>query len=160
MSKRGSWGVSHTTVPTESRPGHVALFAGIYEDPSAIAKGWKENPVDFDSIVNQSTNTYGWGSPDIMNIFNKSGQPRVHLRSYTSEMEDFAKKSTDLDEWVLNEVLRKLKYEAINKNLSKCEEFCANGNLFFLHLLGMDTVGHANKPNSLLVDTTTKLNLF
>lgn len=66
-------------------------------------------------------------------------------------MEDFAKKSTDLDEWVLSEVLRKLTLEKIKANVSKCEEFCADGNLYFLHLLGMDTVGHANKPNSLLV---------
>lgn len=46
-------------------------MAGIYEDPSAIMKGWKYNPVEFDSVINQSANSWCFGSPDNIYLFNK-----------------------------------------------------------------------------------------
>ena len=41
IQEKGIWGVSHAAVPTATRPGHVALTAGFYEDPTSVAKGKK-----------------------------------------------------------------------------------------------------------------------
>ncbi|XP_034498102.1 GPI ethanolamine phosphate transferase 1 [Ailuropoda melanoleuca] len=112
----GSWGISHTRVPTESRPGHVALIAGFYEDVSAVAKGWKENPVGFDSLINESKYTWSWGSPDILTMFAKD----------------------------LNAEF----FHAAGNNQSLFSKVNEEKIVFFLHLLGIDTNGHAHRPTS------------
>lgn len=94
--------ISTTQVPTESRPGHVAMIAGFYEDISAVTRGWSENPVEFDSFFNQSTYTWSWGSPDILNMFKKSSS-HVFTRTYDASIEDFAAENASvLDTWVLH----------------------------------------------------------
>ncbi|XP_004703176.1 GPI ethanolamine phosphate transferase 1-like [Echinops telfairi] len=148
MMHEGSWGVSHTRVPTESRPGHVALIAGFYEDVSAVAKGWKENPVEFDSLFNESKYTWSWGSPDILPMFAKGASgDHVYTHSYGAEREDFgAQDATKLDTWVFDNVKDFFRAAPTNQSLfSKLNE---EKIVFFLHLLGIDTNGHAHRPSS------------
>uniref|UniRef100_A0A8C5DHN4 GPI ethanolamine phosphate transferase 1 n=1 Tax=Gouania willdenowi TaxID=441366 RepID=A0A8C5DHN4_GOUWI len=148
IENTGSWGVSHTRVPTESRPGHVALIAGFYEDVSAVAKGWKENPVEFDSVFNESRRTWCWGSPDILPMFAKGASgDHVYTHTYPAQEEDFA--STDasrLDRWVFDQV--KSFFQSVKSNSSLGASLLEDKNIFFLHLLGIDTNGHAHRPMS------------
>ncbi|KAI1711171.1 type I phosphodiesterase / nucleotide pyrophosphatase domain-containing protein [Ditylenchus destructor] len=102
---KGSWGISKSHVPTESRPGHVAMMAGFYEDVSAVARGWKHNPVPFDSTLNESNRAFIWGSPDIVGLFAETLKPGTLQvsESYSADEEDFASNdASKLDEWVFN----------------------------------------------------------
>ncbi|KAI9189512.1 Glycosyl phosphatidyl inositol anchor synthesis [Blastocladiella emersonii ATCC 22665] len=171
----GVWGVAHTRVPTESRPGHVALLAGMYEDVSAVTKGWKMNPVEFDSIVNASSAAWTMGSPDILPMFRHGADrpERIRMDMYSAEEEDFAGKhdASALDAWVFDRFEGLLRAASAkraglpelppprNEVVAASEEtHSTDANLIadlhqdrvviFLHLLGLDTNGHAFRPHS------------
>ncbi|XP_055962929.1 GPI ethanolamine phosphate transferase 1 [Sorex fumeus] len=148
IMNEGSWGISHTRMPTESRPGHVALIAGFYEDVSAVAKGWKENPVEFDSLFNESKYTWSWGSSDILSMFVKGASGNhVFMDGYASRSEDFgASDAAHLDTWVFNTF--KEFFHSAKKNQSLLSQLNEEKIVFFLHLVGIDTNGHAHRPSS------------
>ncbi|KAH8256682.1 hypothetical protein KR038_004397 [Drosophila bunnanda] len=141
--REGLVGVSRTRMPTETRPGHIALLAGLYEDPSAVLRGWKKNPVDFDTLFNRSSHIYAWGASDIIGIFEHLvNLNTLHFQSYTNDL-DFSPgyESYEQDEWVF-----KRAQWLLQRKGDKLLE--SNSVVFFLHLLGLDTVGHVHKPGS------------
>ncbi|OON16896.1 hypothetical protein X801_07277, partial [Opisthorchis viverrini] len=97
---QGAWGLSHTRAPTESRPGHVALFAGFYEDPSALATGWKTNPVEFDTVFNHSGKAWAWGVSSVLNAVNLGNLPQVNANAPPRGIS-----SMSADEWSVGRFL-------------------------------------------------------
>ncbi|XP_065826536.1 GPI ethanolamine phosphate transferase 1-like [Oscarella lobularis] len=147
MRTRGRWGVSRTHVPTESRPGHIALTSGFFEDVSAVTTLWQRNPVEFDSIFNQSRRAWCWGDPDVLNVILREIPSHVTMALIPPDWFVDAKRSRDasiLDQWVFNEVRMFFK----RSSHLKVEELSRDKIVFFLHLVGTDTNGHSYMPTS------------
>ena len=146
IQTQGSWGVSHTRVPTETRPGHVALIAGFYEDVSAVTHGWQDNPVEFDSLFNRSRRTLSWGSAEVLLMFAKgTASSKVNV-STTVDLDFGVEDSSVLDEWVFNEVENMFENALSNSTLAS--ELRQDKLVFFLHLIGLDANGHSHRPTS------------
>ncbi|KAF6216689.1 hypothetical protein GE061_001035 [Apolygus lucorum] len=145
-SGRAITGISHTRVPTESRPGTVALAAGVYEDPSAVFKGWQDNPVPVDSFFNRCRQSFAWGSPDIVHLFSRNAT-NIDARSYKEEDQSFdPHESLKLNQWVLAEFenfIEDCKHNSTCRNILNRDKIS-----FFFHFIGIDMAGHKSKPFS------------
>eukprot|EP00951_Prasinocladus_malaysianus_P001401 scaffold9595_cov27-Prasinocladus_malaysianus.AAC.2 len=119
----------------------LLLLSGFYEDPSALFTGWKINPVNFDSVFNHTAFAYGLGSPDVVPMF--SGHGSYRHQEYDADLEDFGLPDLSfLDTWVFDK-LSELLDEADGTDTTG--PLSSGPALLFLHLLGIDSNGHAGK---------------
>ncbi|CAH8484733.1 unnamed protein product [Schistosoma turkestanicum] len=146
----GLWGVSHTRVPTESRPAHVAMLGGFYEDVASITKGWKVNPMEFDSVLNRSLLSWIWGYKEVVMSFVSPSTHHIKATPCPDELSDMAKTNlTEIDRWVVNQFLDFINYsDEFFSDLTATSSDYRQGRMVFLHLDAADLVGHSFKPNS------------
>ena len=80
-------------------------------------------------------------------MFQEGATPgRVDAATYGHEYEDFSQDATQLDVWVFDRVKALFDEAKTNKTLN--EQLRQDKLVFFLHLLGLDTNGHAYRPYS------------
>ncbi|CAH8499019.1 unnamed protein product [Heterobilharzia americana] len=150
LMHRGLWGVSHTRVPTESRPAHVAMLAGFYEDVASITKGWRTNPVEFDSVLNRSHLAWIWGYREVVLSFVSPSTHHIKATPCPDELSDLTKTNpTEIDRWVISQFMDFVDHsEEFFGNLTVKSNDYRQGRMVFLHLDAADMVGHSFKPNS------------
>ena len=119
--------------------------------------------VDFDSVFNQSSTTFSFGSPDILPMFAHGAIPgKVKTWCYSEDDEDFTKgysllyflililkfcaDAIALDLWVLDQL--QVLFKNATTDTQTYDQLHSEGVVFFLHLLGLDTTGHSYRPHS------------
>ncbi|KAG1688028.1 hypothetical protein DVH05_004438 [Phytophthora capsici] len=142
MRTKGSWGVSHNHAPTESRPCHVALTAGMYEDPHAVYKRWKQHPVPFDSVFNQSNNAFIFGNKDVAPIL-AAHAPQAVEEHYTGreEVEMAREDTTLLDVWAYRKMKELFARGKKARDPELYEKLHDDKLVIYCHFLGTDLTG-------------------
>lgn len=54
---------------------------------NVLNTGWSDNPVEFDTVLNASRQSWAFGSPDIVDMFARGhAHMRVHVEHYAAEV--------------------------------------------------------------------------
>lgn len=81
-------------------------------------------------------------------MFSKGASPgKVLTWCYDEEAEDFTKDATTLDTWVLDQL--RILFRNASTDATLNSQLRGDKVIFFLHLLGLDTTGHAYRPFSM-----------
>ncbi|XP_062126464.1 GPI ethanolamine phosphate transferase 1-like [Drosophila sulfurigaster albostrigata] len=142
LLNEGLAGVARTCAPTQSRPGHIAIFGGFNEDPAAAMTNFQKNPDVFDTVFNRTAGTWGWGGRPVITIFNdlvtKKGPVNFEMYTLNEEMGIYG-----ADNWVFNKVRH---FMASNANVLMVRDKLPS--MFLIYLGDLDLAGHSAKPNT------------
>lgn len=141
VKETGRYGISQSRMPTITRPGHVAIFAGYYEDMKS-AKSYGRG--SFDSFFDNTRHTWAVAVKGIMSIFANSESKNITPISDPNT--DLSADSLLSDIWTLEHALKIFKDAESDPELN--EKLRQDKIAFFFHFGGMDRCAHINRPFS------------
>ncbi|KAH8332890.1 hypothetical protein KR074_003474 [Drosophila pseudoananassae] len=133
--ERGRMAISHSSAPTMTRTGHIAIFGGLHEDPSTALVYYNYNPLSFDTVFNRSRTTIGWVHRYVNTFFKNLPHGGAPLR-FTLYSESSTGR-LKCDSFVYRKVSEYL------SNADNVQELrITKPVVLFLYLPDMDIVGH------------------
>ena len=146
VTAKGSFGVSHAKMPTETGFGHMSILSGFYGDLSSIGKGFFSPKIPFDSIILQSKYFFATALNGFESHFAPHGKfpSSVYFVEYGSE--NVIAHPGLTDQWVVDEVTKLFQSAESDPMLRK--KLHSNGIGFYFYFGGMDKCGHSRKPMS------------
>lgn len=145
ITKKGAYGVSHTKVPTETKPGFNAICSKHFEDASLALKDLYDEVVTLDSIFNQSK--YSWGIGHDADMFSDVSKQMEVIPSDT--VQNFNNPLSKEEDYKLFwSLMQKMKDSQSNKNSELYKKLNSNKIAFLIHLVQTDSIGHFYGPKS------------
>lgn len=145
----GVWGISHTRVPTETRPCFVSLTSGFYEDPSNVFSGLSYNAVPFDTVFNHSNKAFGLGGGAAKMFLERAPQMDYYENKKKEEVDFSSDDSRYLDQRTL-EVFNDLAEKSKKGDIKLEKELKTNKTSMIYHMLTLEGYGHGRKVNEYL----------
>ncbi|KAH8361791.1 hypothetical protein KR200_010547 [Drosophila serrata] len=135
---QGRIAISRSLAPTQTATGHIAIFGGLRQDPTAALVNFRYVPVYYDTVFNRSRTAIGWIHRFVEMVFiylPHGGAPLRFSVGYGKKLQ--------FDAWVFKEVEEFL---ARSDNVREVRNL--KGVVFFVYLADMDAWAHRYTPLS------------
>ncbi|XP_020799854.1 GPI ethanolamine phosphate transferase 1-like [Drosophila serrata] len=135
---QGRIALSRALPPTQTTTGHIAIFGGLKQDPSAAVVNFLYVPVYYDTVFNRSRTAIGWIHEMVDNVFKDlphGGAPLRFKLGYNNDLQ--------FDEWVFKQVKEFLSRSDNVREVRSLKEV-----VFFVYLADMDAWAHRYTPLS------------
>ena len=158
IENRGVYGVSHTKVPTETKPNFIAMFSGHFSDASLALKDLYSKKVPTDSIFNESNHAWGIGLDAC--IFKEVAKPMDCVPFKT--VEDFSDDQSEKNNYKVFDTIIELLNKAKSEKNSELYMNLNKKKISFLnHIIQTDAIAHKDGAKSQrLVNHLSKLDSY